>query len=51
MHSIEPSVEVVGGIVVPRQVMYLAVTYDHRLIDGREAVLFLGEIKDASRML
>lgn len=37
---------VVGGIVVPRPMMYVALTYDHRLIDGREAVYFLRRIKD-----
>lgn len=33
--------------VVIRPMMYVALTYDHRLIDGREAVLFLRKIKDA----
>lgn len=33
--------------VVIRPMMYIALTYDHRLIDGREAVLFLRKIKDA----
>ncbi|KAF3453425.1 hypothetical protein FNV43_RR03865 [Rhamnella rubrinervis] len=37
---------VVGGNVVPRPMMYIALTYDHRLIDGREAVYFLHRIKD-----
>lgn len=37
---------VVGGNVVPRPMMYIALTYDHRLIDGREAVFFLRSIKD-----
>jgi 2-oxoglutarate dehydrogenase E2 component (dihydrolipoamide succinyltransferase) len=37
----------VGGQVVVRPIMYLAVTYDHRIIDGREAVQFLVAIKDA----
>ncbi|XP_076234555.1 dihydrolipoyllysine-residue succinyltransferase component of 2-oxoglutarate dehydrogenase complex, mitochondrial isoform X2 [Calliopsis andreniformis] len=35
------------GAVVIRPMMYVALTYDHRLIDGREAVLFLRKIKDA----
>ncbi|NBF41946.1 MAG: dihydrolipoamide succinyltransferase, partial [Spirochaetes bacterium] len=35
----------VNGEVVIRPMMYLALTYDHRIIDGREAVLFLGKIK------
>ena len=38
---------VVDGAVVPRPMMYLALTYDHRLIDGREAVQFLVTIKQA----
>ena len=33
--------------VVPRPMMYIALTYDHRLIDGREAVTFLKTIKTA----
>jgi len=37
---------VVGGEIAPRPMMYVALTYDHRLIDGREAVLFLRRIKD-----
>ncbi|RZC65697.1 hypothetical protein C5167_009390 [Papaver somniferum] len=37
---------VVDGNIVARPMMYLALTYDHRLIDGREAVLFLRRIKD-----
>ncbi len=36
---------VVNGQIVVRPVMYLALTYDHRLIDGREAVTFLRKIK------
>jgi len=38
---------VVDGAVVVRPMMYLAVTYDHRIIDGREAVQFLVAVKDA----
>ena len=47
MHSItkRPMVMPNGEIQV-RQMMYLALTYDHRLIDGREAVLFLKRVKD-----
>jgi 2-oxoglutarate dehydrogenase E2 component (dihydrolipoamide succinyltransferase) len=37
---------VVGGVVVPRPLMYLALTYDHRLVDGREAVTFLKRVKE-----
>jgi 2-oxoglutarate dehydrogenase E2 component (dihydrolipoamide succinyltransferase) len=36
----------VGDQVVVRPMMYLALSYDHRLIDGREAVLFLIRIKE-----
>ncbi|GAB2231590.1 hypothetical protein Drorol1_Dr00010599 [Drosera rotundifolia] len=46
MHSIVSRAMVLGGQVVPRPMMYLALTYDHRLIDGREAVFFLRRIKD-----
>lgn len=46
MHSIVNRPMVVGGNVVPRPMMYIALTYDHRLIDGREAVFFLRRIKD-----
>ncbi|CAN1242980.1 Dihydrolipoyllysine-residue succinyltransferase component of 2-oxoglutarate dehydrogenase complex 2, mitochondrial [Linum perenne] len=46
MHSIVSRPMVVGGAVVPRPMMYIALTYDHRLIDGREAVFFLRRIKD-----
>lgn len=46
MHSIVNRPMVVGGQVVPRPMMYIALTYDHRLIDGREAVFFLRRIKD-----
>jgi 2-oxoglutarate dehydrogenase E2 component (dihydrolipoamide succinyltransferase) len=35
------------GAVVIRPMMYVALTYDHRIIDGREAVTFLRRIKDA----
>ncbi|KAG9156732.1 hypothetical protein Leryth_026261 [Lithospermum erythrorhizon] len=46
MHSIVSRPMVVGGNIVPRPLMYIALTYDHRLIDGREAVFFLRKIKD-----
>jgi 2-oxoglutarate dehydrogenase E2 component (dihydrolipoamide succinyltransferase) len=36
----------VAGQVVVRPMMYLALTYDHRLVDGREAVLFLRRMKE-----
>ncbi|KAL3035880.1 hypothetical protein AAZX31_02G275200 [Glycine max] len=46
MHSIVSRPTVVGGNIVPRPMMYVALTYDHRIIDGREAVFFLRRIKD-----
>jgi 2-oxoglutarate dehydrogenase E2 component (dihydrolipoamide succinyltransferase) len=46
MHSIVQRPVVMDGKVVARPMMYIALTYDHRLIDGREAVLFLRRIKD-----
>ncbi|KAM7498310.1 hypothetical protein LguiA_022724 [Lonicera macranthoides] len=46
MHSIVNRPMVVGGNIIPRPMMYIALTYDHRLIDGREAVFFLRRIKD-----
>ncbi|XP_008801119.1 dihydrolipoyllysine-residue succinyltransferase component of 2-oxoglutarate dehydrogenase complex 1, mitochondrial-like [Phoenix dactylifera] len=46
MHSIVNRPTVVDGMIVPRPMMYIALTYDHRLIDGREAVFFLRRIKD-----
>ncbi|KAK1424350.1 hypothetical protein QVD17_19679 [Tagetes erecta] len=46
MHSIVNKPMVVGGEIKPRPMMYVALTYDHRLIDGREAVFFLRRIKD-----
>jgi 2-oxoglutarate dehydrogenase E2 component (dihydrolipoamide succinyltransferase) len=36
-----------NGQIVARPMMYLALTYDHRLIDGREAVTFLVRMKEA----
>lgn len=46
MHSIVNRPMVVEGSTVPRPMMYIALTYDHRLIDGREAIFFLRRIKD-----
>ena len=46
MHSIEQRPVVVGGEIEIRPMMYLALTYDHRIVDGREAVQFLVAIKD-----
>ena len=47
LHRIEERPVVRDGQVVVRPMMYLALSYDHRLIDGREAVLFLRTIKDS----
>jgi 2-oxoglutarate dehydrogenase E2 component (dihydrolipoamide succinyltransferase) len=55
MHKIQERPVVVDGEVVVRPMMYLALSYDHRLIDGREAVQFLiaikGMIEDPARIL
>jgi 2-oxoglutarate dehydrogenase E2 component (dihydrolipoamide succinyltransferase) len=47
MHRIEERPVAVNGQVVIRPMMYLALSYDHRLIDGREAVTFLVRVKEA----
>ncbi|KAJ9672158.1 hypothetical protein PVL29_025695 [Vitis rotundifolia] len=46
MHSIVKRPMVVGGNIVATPMMYIALTYDHRLINGREAVFFLRCIKE-----
>ena len=46
MHKIEDRPVVVDGAVVVRPMMYVALSYDHRVIDGREAVSFLKRIKE-----
>ena len=46
MHKIQERPVVVNGQIEVRPMMYLALTYDHRIIDGREAVQFLVAIKD-----
>ena len=46
MHKIQERPMVVNGEIRIRPMMYLAITYDHRIIDGREAVLFLIAVKD-----
>jgi 2-oxoglutarate dehydrogenase E2 component (dihydrolipoamide succinyltransferase) len=55
MHAINDRPVAVAGQVVIRPMMYLALTYDHRLVDGREAVTFLvkvkQEIEDPARLL
>jgi 2-oxoglutarate dehydrogenase E2 component (dihydrolipoamide succinyltransferase) len=47
MHKIQERPVVVDGQILVRPMMYLALTYDHRLIDGKEAVQFLVAVKDA----
>ena len=55
MHNIQDRAVVVDGEIVIRPMMYLALSYDHRLIDGREAVQFLvaikGMLEDPARIL
>jgi 2-oxoglutarate dehydrogenase E2 component (dihydrolipoamide succinyltransferase) len=46
MHKIQERPMVVGGKIDPRPMMYLAVSYDHRVVDGREAVTFLVRVKE-----
>jgi 2-oxoglutarate dehydrogenase E2 component (dihydrolipoamide succinyltransferase) len=46
MHKIQERPVVVGGKIEPRPMMYLALSYDHRIVDGREAVTFLVRVKD-----
>ena len=46
MHKIEKRPIAVGDEVVVRPMMYLALSYDHRMIDGREAVTFLVRVKE-----
>jgi 2-oxoglutarate dehydrogenase E2 component (dihydrolipoamide succinyltransferase) len=47
MHTIQQRPVALNGQVVIRPMMYLALSYDHRLVDGKEAVTFLIRIKDA----
>ena len=55
MHSIQQRAVVIDGEIVVRPMMYLAVTYDHRIVDGKDAVQFLVTIKnvleDPARLL
>ena len=46
MHTIQERPVVVAGQVVIRPMMYVALTYDHRIVDGKEAVLFLRRVKE-----
>ena len=47
MHKIQERPVAVNGAVVIRPMMYLAMSYDHRVVDGREAVTFLVRVKEA----
>jgi 2-oxoglutarate dehydrogenase E2 component (dihydrolipoamide succinyltransferase) len=55
MHKIQDRPMVVGGQIMVRPMMYLALSYDHRIVDGKEAVTFLVRVKecleDPERML
>jgi 2-oxoglutarate dehydrogenase E2 component (dihydrolipoamide succinyltransferase) len=46
MHAVQERPVARAGKVVIRPMMYLALSYDHRLIDGREAVQFLKKVKE-----
>jgi 2-oxoglutarate dehydrogenase E2 component (dihydrolipoamide succinyltransferase) len=46
MHKIQDRAVVVNGQIVARPMMYLALSYDHRVVDGKEAVTFLVRVKD-----
>jgi 2-oxoglutarate dehydrogenase E2 component (dihydrolipoamide succinyltransferase) len=46
MHKIQERPVAVAGKVEIRPMMYLALSYDHRIVDGREAVTFLVRVKD-----
>ncbi len=46
MHKIQERPVVVGGKIEARPMMYLALSYDHRIVDGREAVTFLVRVKE-----
>jgi 2-oxoglutarate dehydrogenase E2 component (dihydrolipoamide succinyltransferase) len=48
MHAITERAVVEKGEIVIRPIMYLALSYDHRLVDGRDAVQFLVAIKEGS---
>ena len=46
MHKIEQRPVAINGQVIIRPMMYVAVSYDHRIVDGREAVQFLVRVKE-----
>ncbi|CDZ27105.1 2-oxoglutarate dehydrogenase complex dihydrolipoyllysine-residue succinyltransferase [Neorhizobium galegae] len=47
MHKIQDRPVVIGGQIVIRPMMYLALSYDHRMVDGKEAVTFLVRVKES----
>jgi 2-oxoglutarate dehydrogenase E2 component (dihydrolipoamide succinyltransferase) len=55
MHKVQDRPVAIDGQVLVRPMMYIALTYDHRIIDGREAVQFLVTVKqcleDPARMV
>ena len=51
MHKIQERPVVRNGEIVVRPMMYLALSYDHRVVDGKEAVTFLIKIKEQSKSL
>ncbi len=51
LHAIQERPIALGGAVVIRPMMYVALTYDHRIVDGREAVTFLKRVKDTLETL
>ena len=46
MHKIEKRAVVINDEIVIRPMMYLALSYDHRIVDGKEAVTFLVRVKE-----
>ena len=46
MHKIQKRPMVIGDEIKARNMMYLALSYDHRIVDGREAVTFLVRLKE-----
>jgi 2-oxoglutarate dehydrogenase E2 component (dihydrolipoamide succinyltransferase) len=46
MHKIQERPVAIGGKLEIRPMMYLALSYDHRIVDGREAVTFLVRVKE-----
>jgi len=46
LHKVQERPMVVNGEIVPRPMMYVARSYDHRIIDGQQAVLFLVKLKE-----